>query len=217
LTQAELTSILAVQGANGGFFWELYKSNGAAGNVDVTSAAQQICKAALGASTKRCAGVIPQIDGSTPTTTAVPTGPSTSVSTAVPTTTATPGGCSVPAWSASAVYNANDKVSYNGHQYTAQWWSQNNVPTSGAPWVDNGVCGTSPTSTTGPTPTATPSGCSAPAWSPSTAYTTGSKVSYGGYIYTAQWWTQNDTPGSSSAWTKSGSCTALRRRLYEKL
>ncbi|KAG0222445.1 hypothetical protein BGX31_009145 [Mortierella sp. GBA43] len=187
LTQAELTSILAVQGANGGFFWELYKSAGAPGNVDVTTAAQQICKAALGASTARCAGVIPQIDGTTPTTTANPTGPSTSVSTAVPTTTTTPSGCSAPAC-------------------------------SGAPWTDNGVCGTSPTSTTGPTPTSNPSSCSGvSAWSSSAAYTTGNKVSYGGYLYTAQWWTQGETPGSAAVWTKGGSCAALRRRLYEKL
>ncbi|KAG0003443.1 hypothetical protein BGZ65_001700 [Modicella reniformis] len=140
LTQAELTSILAVQGKNGGFFWELFKPAGAAGNVD---------------------------------------------------------------------------ASYNGRVYTAQWWSQNNVPSAGAPWVDNGPC-TSATSTSAPT-TPTAGACSgASAWSSSTAYSAGSKVSYGGFIYTAQWWTQGETPGSAAAWAKGPACSGtLRRRLYQ--
>ncbi|KAF9363219.1 hypothetical protein BGX34_004625 [Mortierella sp. NVP85] len=218
LTQAELTSILAVQGKNGGFFWELYKPAGAPGNVDVTSAAQQICKAALGASTPRCSGVIPNPDGTLPTG-----NPTTPTVTGTVAPTSTPGGsCSAPAWSSTATYNANAKVSYNGRQYTAQWWSQNNIPSDGAPWADNGPCSSSTvTSTVTPAPTTTsnPGTCSGvSAWSSTAAYTGGSKVSYGGFVYTAQWWTQGETPGSAAVWTKGAACSGtLRRRLYEKI
>ncbi|KAG0263665.1 hypothetical protein BG011_008380 [Mortierella polycephala] len=220
LTQTELSAILAVQGSKGGFFWELYKAAGAPGNVDVTSAAQQICKAALGASTPRCAGVIPQPGGTVPTTsTTVPTVTVTvTASPTTPPTTSptTPGNsCSVAAWSASKTYNANDKVSYNGRQYTAQWWSQDNIPTAGGPWADNGPC------SSGPTPTATPTGtaekCSGiSAYSSSSAYTGGAKVTFDGFIYTAQWWIQGAAPGSDAAWVKGAACSGtLRRRLYQ--
>ncbi|KAF9135818.1 hypothetical protein BGW39_011407 [Mortierella sp. 14UC] len=220
LIQSELTSILAVQGAKGGFFWELYKGIGKQpNNVEVSSVAQQICKAALGANTPRCAGSIPQ-PGGVSTTTTVPTGTVTTTTTTISTittpptsTTTTPGTgqCTLPAWSASTAYSAGAKVSYNGRQYTAQWWTQGNVPSSGSPWVDNGAC-----SGTGPTQTPTPGSCAGTsAWSASTAYSGGAKVSYEGFIYTAQWWTQGDAPGSGSVWVKGAACTAaLRRRLF---
>jgi predicted chitinase len=40
----------------------------------------------------------------------------------------------------------------------------------------------------------------APAWNPATAYTGGAVVSHGGYNWTAQWWTQGETPGSTGEW-----------------
>ncbi|KAG0368124.1 hypothetical protein BGZ54_002608 [Gamsiella multidivaricata] len=127
--------------------------------------------------------------------------------------------CSVAAWSASATYQSGAQVSYNGRLYTAQWWSQNNIPTAGGPWTDKGACGTGPTATS-TTPTATvtstPGGCAGvSAWSTSASYSGGAKVSYNGFVYTAQWWTQGEAPGSGSVWTKGAACTAsLRRRLY---
>ncbi|KAF9906719.1 hypothetical protein BX616_000641 [Lobosporangium transversale] len=217
LTQSELSSILAVQGSKGGFFWELYKKAGSTNNVDATSAAQQICKAALGANTPRCSGVIPQIDGTSPSTTTASSTVTSTSSAPVTSTTLPSNTCSVAAWSATATYNANAQVSYNGRLYTAKWWSQNNIPTAGGPWVDNGPCGSSTANpTTAPTATATPGGCSGvSAFSASTAYTSGSKVSYNGFVYTAQWWTQGETPGSSAVWVKGAACSAtLRRRLY---
>ncbi|KAG0357801.1 hypothetical protein BG005_003108 [Podila minutissima] len=215
LTQAELSAILAVQGAKGGFFWELYKAAGQPNNVDVTAAAQQICKAALGANTPRCSGVIPQPGGVVPTSTVTATSVPPTTTTNPPTTSTTLGtGCNIAAWSATATYNANDKVSYNGRQYTAQWWSQNNIPTAGAPWADNGLCTSGPVT---PTPTANPGTCAGvSAWSSSTAYSGNAKVTYGGFLYTAQWWTSGETPGTAAVWTKGASCGAtLRRRLYQ--
>ncbi|KAI9232325.1 MAG: hypothetical protein BYD32DRAFT_491316 [Podila humilis] len=219
LIQSELSAILAAQGAKGGFFWELYKAAGQPNNVDVTSAAQQICKAALGANTPRCSGVIPQPGGVVPTSTVTITVTATvpPSSTSLPPTSTTPGpGCTASAWSAATVYNTNDKVSYNGRQYTAQWWSQNNLPTAGAPWTDNGPCSSGSGSAT-PTPTVNPGTCAgASAWSSATAYSSNAKVTYGGFLYTAQWWTSGDTPGTASVWVKGTSCTGgLRRRLYQ--
>ncbi|KAF9300265.1 hypothetical protein BGZ74_008082 [Mortierella antarctica] len=220
LIQSELTPILSAQGAKGGFFWELYKKPGNAANLDATSAAQQICKAALGASTPRCSGVIPNFDGTNPTTTGVP--PTTTLppgsttvppvtTTTPPTITTTPASCSFPAWSASAVYQSGAVVSYNGHKYTAKWWSQNNVPSAGDPWTDNGVC-----SSGQPTETPTPGSCNGiSAYSAATAYSGGAKVTYGGFVYTASWWTQGETPGTVNVWVKGAACSAvLRRRLY---
>ncbi|KAG0337300.1 hypothetical protein BG004_007700 [Podila humilis] len=215
LIPSELTSILAVQGAKGGFFWELYKKAGNPTNLDATSAAQQICKAALGASTPRCSGIIPPFDGTQPTpttTTPITTTDGPTTTTTDPATTTTPATCPHPAWSASAVYQGGAVVGYNGRKYTAKWWSQNNVPSAGDPWTDNGVCGNGGQQTETPIP----GSCgSASAWSAGAAYGGGSTVSHGGYLYTASWWTQGDTPGSNPVWVKGAACSAgLRRRLF---
>ncbi|KAF9377450.1 hypothetical protein BGX21_003190 [Mortierella sp. AD011] len=211
LTQSELTTILAAQGAKGGFFWELYKSTGASTNVDVTSVAQQVCKAALGASTARCSGGTSPSSSATVTATATSSAPSSTTTAPATTTTSSGSSCSAAAWSASASYNAGAKVSYNGHLYTAQWWSQNNTPTDGAPWTDNGAC--SGGATASPTPTGTTGNCaSVSPYSSSTAYTGGAQVTSGGYIYTAQWWTQGDAPGSASVWVKGAACSSTLRR-----
>ncbi|KAF9185337.1 hypothetical protein BGZ50_003100, partial [Haplosporangium sp. Z 11] len=146
LIQSELTGILAAQGSKGGFFWELYKAAGNPSNLDAVSAAQQICKAALGANTPRCSGVIPSWNGPNPTSVSPSPGTPT---TEIPTTTI-PTTCSSPAWSASVAYNGGAQVSYNGRLYSAQWWSQGNVPTDGLPWKDVGACGGGPTVTPNP-------------------------------------------------------------------
>ncbi|KAF9160216.1 Chitinase 1 [Actinomortierella ambigua] len=150
------------------------------------------------------------------TSTIRPTTTSTSIvitptSTTPTTTTPTSGVCSAPAWNAATSYGGGSVVSYNGRKYTAQWWTQGDVPSSGAPWTDNGPC-------SGPTPTTTPGGCNgASAWSSATAYSTGAKVTYGGFEYTAQWWTQGDTPGTNPVWVRGAACSAsagAKRSLY---
>jgi chitinase len=56
-------------------------------------------------------------------------------------TTTPPGGGSCPAaWSASAVYTGGMTVSYNGHKYTAKWWTQGETPGNHDVWTDNGAC-----------------------------------------------------------------------------
>ncbi|KAF0814558.1 Chitinase D [Andreprevotia sp. IGB-42] len=100
-----------------------------------------------------------------PTPTSTPVTPTAAV-TIVPQPSATPttppaGGCTAPAWSSSTAYNGGAQVSYNGHTYSAKWWTSGDVPSSstgdGKPWNDVGVCNggsVSPTPTTRPvTPT----------------------------------------------------------------
>jgi chitinase len=56
-------------------------------------------------------------------------------------TTTPPGGGSCPAaWSATAVYTNGMTVSYNGHKYTAKWWTQGETPGNHDVWADNGAC-----------------------------------------------------------------------------
>ncbi|OIJ65330.1 chitinase [Streptomyces mangrovisoli] len=68
---------------------------------------------------------------STPTPTTTPT--------STPTTPSA--GCKT-AWNSSSVYVAGDEVSYNGHNWKAKWWTQNEVPTGTdwGPWQDEGAC-----------------------------------------------------------------------------
>ncbi|KAI0916344.1 hypothetical protein AcW1_009855 [Taiwanofungus camphoratus] len=72
---------------------------------------------------------------------------------------------------------------------------------------------TSPSSTIAssstPTTTAAPTGqCSGVgAWSPSATYTGGMEATYDGDLWSAKWWSYNDTPGGSAGvWTNDGSC-----------
>ncbi|KAG0197421.1 hypothetical protein BGX33_000685 [Mortierella sp. NVP41] len=70
------------------------------------------------------------------------------------------------------------------------------------------------TTTTSSAPATTTTGGPGPcagvaAWSSSTAYATaGTKVTYGGYLYTNQWWTQGETPSSSAwgVWKQGAAC-----------
>src|SRR5699024_5741680 len=47
------------------------------------------------------------------------------------------------AWVSSAVYTGGQQVAYNGHLYTAKWWTQGDTPGQGGEWgvwTDNGSC-----------------------------------------------------------------------------
>ncbi|WP_046774783.1 glycosyl hydrolase family 18 protein [Streptomyces yangpuensis] len=59
---------------------------------------------------------------------------------------------------------------------------------------------TTPPTTTPPT-TQPPTGCgSTPAYVAGTVYTAGNEVAHNGRKYKAQWWTQNETPGTTGEW-----------------
>ncbi|MDQ2835815.1 MAG: chitinase [Actinomycetota bacterium] len=140
-----------------------------------------------------------QFAGATP-----PSGPPTS---SPPTSPPPSGGCAAAAWNSATAYNGAAVVSYNGHNWTAKWWTQGDIPGSNSQnvWADNGACSSSGGSTSSPPP---PANCTIGAWSAATAYSGGAVVSYGSHSWTAKWWTQGDMPGSNSqgVWTDNGSC-----------
>lgn len=119
-------------------------------------------------------------------------------------------------WSASTVYTGGQTASYAGVNYTANWWTQGNNPSSnsggagtGEPWTANGSCGGS----SNPTPTPPTANSCAPAWSASSVYTAGQTASFANINYTANWWTQGNNPsansggaGSGEPWTANGAC-----------
>ncbi|WP_064741923.1 glycosyl hydrolase family 18 protein [Hamadaea tsunoensis] len=115
-------------------------------------------------------------------------------------------GCTAAAWVAATAYNGGAVVSYNGHQYTAKWWTQGNQPDlnvgDGKPWTDNGPCGpttspsaspsASPSRSASPSPSVSPSKSASPspsttgsypAWTANHAYAAGDLVTYGGHTY----------------------------------
>ncbi|MFT4210832.1 MAG: carboxypeptidase regulatory-like domain-containing protein [Microbacterium sp.] len=100
------------------------------------------------------------------------------------------------AWSASTVYTAGDRVSYDGAVYVAQWWTQGETPgsTSYGAWAEIGAATECTAGTT-------------PAWTSSWIYTGGETVVYDGKRWQAKWWTRNQTPGDVwGPWTLLDAC-----------
>jgi predicted chitinase len=61
------------------------------------------------------------------------------------------------AWNAATAYHGGAVVSYQGHNWGAKWWTQNETPggASGV-WQDRGPCGTAPPPNPGPNPPPAP-------------------------------------------------------------
>jgi chitinase len=70
-----------------------------------------------------------------------PTSAPTPTPTPTPTPSPTSGSCTAAAWSSSATYTSGDVVSYDGDQWTANQWNDDEVPggSSGA-WTSDGPC-----------------------------------------------------------------------------
>ncbi|KAL0950816.1 hypothetical protein HGRIS_007580 [Hohenbuehelia grisea] len=69
--------------------------------------------------------------------------PPTSTSTTGPTSSPPAGGscAGVAAWSSTSVYTAGLQAAFNGHLWTAKWWTQGDTPGGSAGvWTDNGPC-----------------------------------------------------------------------------
>ncbi|MHA6482363.1 lytic polysaccharide monooxygenase [Paenibacillus sp. strain BS8-2] len=86
------------------------------------------------------------------------------------------------AWDGTKVYVAGDIVSYNGIEYKASWWTQNERPDSSDVWKPV-------------------SGSAAQSWNGTKAYNGGDIVVYEGHTYKAKWWTKGDKPGQAGVWT----------------
>ncbi|MFF2521168.1 glycoside hydrolase family 19 protein [Streptomyces liangshanensis] len=70
----------------------------------------------------------------------------------LPATSASAAACAA-GWNASQVYVGGTGASYNGHNWSAKWWTQGEIPGTTDVWADQGTCG----GTTTPPPT-NPSG-----------------------------------------------------------
>jgi chitinase len=85
-------------------------------------------------------------------------------------------------WSATQIYTAGAKVTYEGATYQAQWWTQGDVPGQASAWRQ--LSG------------------AVQAWLPTVAYIGGACVLYGGAKYCAKWWTQGDVPAQGGVWQR---------------
>lgn len=131
------------------------------------------------------------------------------------------------AWKEGTTYNAGAVVSYSGQNYQALVthtafvganWNPASTPTlwksvSGSVTTPTAAPTTAPTATptnapvvtptNAPTatPVAPPQGCgTTAAWNSATAYNGGATVSYNGKKFTANWWTQGNTPSTTDQW-----------------
>lgn len=118
-----------------------------------------------------------------------------------------------PTWNSTSVYTSGMKASLNGINYTANFWTQgqnpstnNGGPGSGQPWTSNGACSGSGGGGGG--------GSCAPTWNSTSVYTAGMTASLNGTNYQANFWTQGQNPstnnggaGSGAPWTIIGTCS----------
>ncbi|KAI0702448.1 class III chitinase [Cytidiella melzeri] len=125
--------------------------------------------------------------------------------------------CSAPPYVAGSQYTGGSQVSYGGYIWQAKFWSSQ-VPTSdpNGEWSAISACtgaGSVPSSSSSAPPSG-PTGVSCggvAAWSSSTVYTGGQQASFDGHLWTAQWWTEGDTPGGSAGvWTDDGVCSSAQ-------
>ncbi len=99
-------------------------------------------------------------------------GPTTPPPTSGPPPTSPPpgnGGTCRPAWVSSQVYTGGNEVSYNGHNWRARWWTQNQAPGTNEVWTDLGTCGGGTPPTTPPPTTPPPTSSPPPPGTPGTA------------------------------------------------
>ncbi|WP_345132346.1 carbohydrate-binding protein, partial [Dactylosporangium darangshiense] len=92
-----------------------------------------------------------------------------------------------PAYADSTVYTGGMQASYNGHNWTAKWWTQHEAPSTGGSgvWTDGGSCGGSGGG--GGT-----GSCSYPNWVAGQWYATGAIVRYTNGLY---YQATHDNPG----------------------
>lgn len=83
-------------------------------------------------------------------------------------------------WDSTKVYVSGDRITYQGVDYEAKWWTQGDKPGSSDVWkLLSDV---------------------AQEWNSSTAYDGQAKVTYEGATYQAKWWTKGETPGKTDVW-----------------
>lgn len=94
-----------------------------------------------------------------------------------------------PQWASDTIYQQGNKVQWQGSEYTAQWWTQGEVPGSSqqGAWLkaNNGALS---------------------AWDAGQIYQANAKAIYGNQVWQARWWNQNEIPGRNEwgAWQVTG-------------
>ncbi|WP_433618130.1 glycoside hydrolase family 19 protein [Dactylosporangium sp. CA-139114] len=98
----------------------------------------------------------------------------------LPTVSADAAVACVPAYVSSQVYTGGQQASYNGHNWTAKWWTQYETPSTGGSgvWADNGSCGGGTGGGGGGTTT-----CNYPNWVAGQYYAVGAIVRYTNGLY----------------------------------
>ncbi|KAI0267649.1 glycoside hydrolase superfamily [Gloeopeniophorella convolvens] len=117
------------------------------GGVMLWDASQAYANGNFAASVKNAlsngGGSVPTSPASTSTSTSTTKSTTTSTKTSSsPSTSPTGGSCGVVApWVSNVAYQGGDQVTYNGHLWTAKWWSEADVPGGSAgDWQDDGPC-----------------------------------------------------------------------------
>jgi chitinase len=88
-------------------------------------------------------------------------------------------------WLATTIYNTGNKVTYQGVEYRAKWWTQGDRPDAGGVW-EVVIADGNPVAN----------------WKLSSTYNGGDKVMHNNEKYQAKWWTKGDEPGVSNVWQK---------------
>ena len=107
--------------------------------------------------------------------------------------------CIEPAYSSSTIYSeTGTRVNYQGKVYQNKWYTQGDLPGSlNGPWEVVGFCGATSVSCT-----------DLPIYNTSTAYSiSGTEVVYQGDIWSNQWYTQGQTPGTNEVWVLTAPCS----------
>jgi len=138
--------------------------------------------------------------------------------------------CSAPAYSTTGTYVGGSQVSFQGYIWQAKWFASS-VPAANpnSDWSAISACGgaavppssstttstisksTTITSTSTSPPPSSPTGiCSGvAAWISTAVYVGGQQATFSSSLWTAQWWTEGDTPGGAAGvWINNGPCSA---------
>jgi len=122
--------------------------------------------------------------------------------------------CTASAFSSTATYVGGSQVTFQGYTWQAKFFA------SGAPtmnfngdWSAISACSGVPpaSSKTATSPPSGPTGgscASLAAWNNTAIYVGGQQAIFNSHLWTAQWWTEGDTPGGSAGvWVDNGPCT----------
>jgi chitinase len=106
-----------------------------------------------------------------------------------PMTSASAAACTARAWNSTTAYVGGSQVTFNGHQYTANWWTQHHRPDQHSgqwqEWRDDGACTVGGIPPPAPTPPGGGGTCNFAAWAEGPTYQVGTRVSYSGSSYEA--------------------------------